>query len=376
MKTYIGILTSGGDAPGMNAAVRSIFRRIKAVNPENEVVLFREGLNGLAGRLEINHLRGIERPVIRDIIHRGGTFIGTGRIPELKDPPPDCEDVEAWNRRRAEITDVAVVNLRQLALKAVVVVGGDGSFKGMHHIVSAYNKRYGDPIRLIGIPATIDNDIWGTESSIGFDTALNTVLLCLRNLRDTIDSHRRCAILEVMGNSSGWIALSAGVAGGATTIMLPEIGDTHSVDKVVERVRAAVRLEYRYITIVMAEGVRKASGDPRIGETLKEAIESDAEIRRLLGRPLETRLNIIGYLARGGRPSAADNLLASRFGAAAADAALRPDLDGPMMTALVNDQIILRPMEEVVRQSPRLITPQTELLNVASSLLIQPDQSF
>ncbi|MFN3197697.1 MAG: 6-phosphofructokinase [Bradymonadia bacterium] len=376
MKTYIGILTSGGDAPGMNAAVRAVFRRIKAVSPDNEVVLFREGLNGLAGRLEINHLRGIERPLIRDIIHRGGTFIGTGRIPELKDPPADCEDVDAWNRRRQEITDVAVVNLRQLALKAVVVVGGDGSFKGMHHIVSAYNNRYGDPIKLVGIPATIDNDIWGTEYSIGFDTSLNTVLLCLRNLRDTIDSHRRCAILEVMGNTSGWIALSAGLAGGATTIMLPEISSTHDVQRVVERVRAAVRLEYRYIIVVMAEGARKASGNPQLAETLRDAIESDVEIKRLLGRPLETRLNTIGYLARGGRPSAADNLLACRLGAAAADAALDDSSMDPVMTALVNNQLKLRSLTEVVERSPHLITPETELLKMAQSLLIQPDQSF
>ena len=158
----IGILTSGGDAPGMNAAVRSVFRRIKASDPNNEVVLFREGLNGLAGRLEVNNLLNIEREAIRGIIHKGGTFIGTGRIPELK-PAPDNVDQDLWERRRSEITDVAVVNLRQLGLDAVVVVGGDGSFKGMSHIIESYRLKYQSPIRLVGIPATIDNDIWGTE---------------------------------------------------------------------------------------------------------------------------------------------------------------------------------------------------------------------
>ncbi len=372
----IGILTSGGDAPGMNAALRAAFRRIKASSPLHEVVLFREGLNGLAGRLAVNYLGNIERRSIRDIINRGGTFIGTGRVPELKPPPSDCKDIEAWERARKETTQVAVINLRQLGLSAVIVVGGDGSFKGMQHIANSYRETYGEDIRLVGIPATIDNDIWGTEASIGFDTALNNTVMCLRNLRDTIDSHRRCAILEVMGNTSGWIALSAGIAGGATTIMLPEIPDTWNMEKVLARVRAAVRHEYRYIIIVMAEGVRERSGNDRLGEDLRRAIETDSEIKRMLGRPLETRLNIIGYLARGGRPSAFDNLLASRLGVAAADAALDHNLAEPVMAGLVGNKVVLFPFGQVVANSPRLIQPTDDLIDVASSLLVQEDQNF
>lgn len=371
----IGILTSGGDAPGMNAAVRAVFRTVKARSAENEVVLFREGLNGLAGRLEVNYLASISRSDLRDIINRGGTFIGTGRVPELKPPPADCEDVRLWERKRREITDVAVINIRQLDLDAVVVIGGDGSFKGLTHIAAAYLERYGEPVGLIGVPATIDNDIWGTETSIGFDTALNNTVACLRNLRDTIDSHRRCAILEVMGNSSGWIAMATGIAGGATTIMIPEVPRSFDLEEVLARVRAAVRLEYRYITIVMAEGVRVVSGNRHLGEVLRERIEGDAEIRRVLGRPLETRLNIIGYLARGGRPSAADNLLASRLGSAAADVALNPP-DAPVMMGLYNSRITARPLAEVVERSPRRITDDEEMLRVVESLLVQENQEF
>lgn len=373
----IGILTSGGDAPGMNAAVRAVFRTVKARSAENEVVLFREGLNGLAGRLEVNYLASISRSDLRDIINRGGTFIGTGRVPELKPPPADLDDdgKAAWERRRQEITDVAVINIRQLGLDAVVVIGGDGSFKGLTHIAEAYRARYGKSVGLIGVPATIDNDIWGTETSIGFDTALNNTVACLRNLRDTIDSHRRCAILEVMGNSSGWIAMSTGIAGGATTILIPEVPRSYDVEEVLARVRAAVRLEYRYITIVMAEGVRKASGDPRLGETLRDRIEGDAEIRRILGRPLETRLNIVGYLARGGRPSAADNLLASRLGSAAADVALAPP-KAPVMMGLYNNRITPQPLAEVVKRSPKRITDDEEMLRVVDSLLVQENQEF
>ena len=372
----MGILTSGGDAPGMNAAVRAVFRRIKDQDPLNEVVLFKEGLNGLAGRLEVNYLGNIERDAIRGIIHRGGTFIGTGRVLELKPPPDDCEDVEAWARKRKEVTDVAVVNLRQLSLDSVVVVGGDGSFKGMSHIVSAYQERYGEPLGLVGVPGTIDNDIWGTEATIGFDTALNNSVAALRSLRDTIESHRRCAILEVMGNTSGWIALASGVAGGATTIMVPEMPESYDLARVLERVRAAVRLEYRSIIIVMAEGVKKVAQRPQLAEELRALIEGDAEIQELLGRPLETRVNIIGYIARGGSPSARDNLIASMLGCAAADQALLKELSEPVMVGLCGDGPCLTPMREVIERSPKLITSDTALWETAHSLLISRNQSF
>ena len=371
----IGILTSGGDAPGMNAAVRAAFRRIKASNRDHEVVLFKEGLNGLAGRLEVNYLSNIDRGAIRGIIHKGGTFIGTGRIPELKPAPADCEDVEAWNRRRQEITDVAVVNLRQLGLDSLIVVGGDGSFKGMSHIVDSYFQRYQDPISLVGIPATIDNDIWGTEDTIGFDTALNNTVSALRQLRDTIESHRRCAILEVMGNSSGWIALSAGLAGGATTIMVPEIEESYEIESILARVRASIRLSYRSIILVMAEGVKKKSNRPRLAEELRVLIENDSEIQNLLGRPLETRINIIGYIARGGQPSARDNLLASQLGCAAADLALSDAIE-PTMVGINRAKVSQVPMEHVIANSPRLVSTEVELWDVAKSLLVNMDQNF
>jgi len=361
----------------MNAAIRAVFRRVKAVSPDHEVVLFREGLNGLAGRLEVNFDRNIDRTRVRDIIHRGGTFIGTGRLVELADPPETVVGAErdAWLRRQRELIDPAVVNLRQLGLDAIVVIGGDGSFKGCAVIAAAYEQRFQTPLRAVGVPGTIDNDIWGTEFSIGFDTALNNTVDALRKLRDTIDSHRRCAVLEVMGNSSGWIALAAGIAGGAVTIMLPEVEETYRIESVLERIRSAARLDYRYIIVVMAEGVRKASGRPRLGEELVRLIEDDPEVREALGRPLEARLNTIGYLARGGHPTAFDNLLASRLGVAAADAALN-GATVPVMVGLVNNQVAVHPLSEVTRQSPRLVRPDDELLQVAGSLLVHAHQPF
>ncbi len=372
----IGILTSGGDAPGMNGAVRAAFRRIKAVNPQHEVVLFKEGLNGLAGRLEVNHLESIQRQAMRGIMHKGGTFIGTGRIPELKPCPEDYPDPEAWNRRRAEITDVAVVNLRQLGLDAIIVIGGEGSFKGLTYIVNAYQDRYKEHLTLVGVPGTIDNDIWGTEDTIGFDTALNNTVDALRKLRDTIESHRRCVILEVMGNSSGWLALASGIAGGVTTIMIPENPESYDLDLVLTRVRSALRLKYRSIIVVMAEGVKKASKNPKIAEDFRQKVEADPVITKLLGRPLETRVNIIGYIARGGQPSARDNLLASKLGFAAANAALDGGALEPIMVGIKRSEVVWCPMREVVEQSPRLIDEDSELWEIAQSLLIAEDQTF
>jgi 6-phosphofructokinase 1 len=372
----IGILTSGGDSPGMNAAIRAAFRRIKDISSKHEIVLFKEGLNGLAGRLEVNYLDNIDRSMIRGIIHRGGTFIGTGRIPELKPPPKDCKDIVQWERKRQEITDVAVVNLRQLGLDGVIVIGGDGSFKGMSNIVESYQKRYDQNIRLVGIAGTIDNDVWGTDLSIGFDTALNNIVWTMRNLRDTSESHRRCIILEVMGNNSGALALSAGIAGGATTVMVPENPSSYDIESILASVRAAVRLSYRSMIIVMAEGVKKLSENANIAEDIRQRIETDPEIKEILGRPLETRINIIGYIARGGQPSAVDNLIASRFGCAAADAVLDPNLVEPIMVGLNGSQIQHVKLSDVVEKSPRLMSPHDEIWVIADSLFVKENQSF
>jgi 6-phosphofructokinase 1 len=372
----VGILTSGGDAPGMNGAVRAAFRRIKAMNPKNEVILFKEGLNGLAGRLEVNHLESIQRQAMRGIMHKGGTFIGTGRIPELKPCPDNYPDPEAWNRRRAEITDVAVVNLRQLGLDAIIVIGGEGSFKGLSYIVNAYEERYKEDLTLIGVPGTIDNDIWGTEDTIGFDTALNNTVDALRKLRDTIESHRRCVILEVMGNTSGWLALAAGIAGGVTTIMIPERPESYDLEQVLARIRPALALKYRSIIVVMAEGVKKASKNPNIAEELRQKVESDPVITKLLGRPLETRVNIIGYIARGGPPSARDNLLASQLGYSAGSAAIDGGMLEPIMVGIQRSEVVWSAMKEVIAHSPRLIEEDAELWSIAQSLLISADQTF
>ena len=204
----IGILTSGGDAPGMNAAIRAAFRCLKMRAPDCELILFRDGFRGLARRLDSASDRSVDRKDVRDIIHRGGTFIGTGRVPELVLPPAGVPDFAARVAAREAFLRVAAVNLFQHQIEALIVIGGDGSFCGAQAIASAYRQTFpGRPFRVIGLPGTIDNDLHGTDYSIGYDTALNNVVDSLRKLRDTIESHRRAIILEVMGNTSGWLAL-------------------------------------------------------------------------------------------------------------------------------------------------------------------------
>jgi 6-phosphofructokinase len=223
----VGILTSGGDAPGMNAAVRAAFRSLKMRAPDSELMLFRDGFRGLAGRLDSASDRSVDRKDVRDIIHRGGTFIGTGRVSELLLPPPDAPDRAERLAAREAFLRVAAVNLFQTQVESLMVIGGDGSVPRRPVIAEAYRATFPKrPFRVIGIPGTIDNDLYGTDFSIGYDTALNNVVDSIRKLRDTIESHRRAIILEVMGNTSGWLALQSAIAGGAAAVAIPEVEET------------------------------------------------------------------------------------------------------------------------------------------------------
>ena len=377
----IAILTSGGDAPGMNAAIRSIFRCVKTSNPRNEVVLFKNGFRGLAGRLEANMDVNVQRKELRGILNRGGTFIGTGRVVELLPVPEGAPDAERRLRERKAFLDVAGVNLYQLGIDGLVVIGGDGSYQGAYTIAQSYRAQFDRQLRVVGIPGTIDNDIHGTDYTIGFDTALANTVDALRKIRDTVESHRRAIILEVMGNTSGWIALSAGIAAGASAIALPEIPESYDQERIINRCIAALRHDYRYFIVVMAEGVKKASGDPYYSEKLAAAIGRHEEIARILGHPMSVRTNIIGHLARGGTPSAFDNILAARFGFAATQAVLG-ELELPqewshdVAVALQGRDIVHLPLREVALHGPRLVQADDPLYQLSHQLAVQEDQFF
>lgn len=376
----IGILTSGGDAPGMNAAVRAAFRSVKMKSTEREIIFFRDGFRGLAGRLDTSTESNVTRTDVRDIIHRGGTFLGTGRVPELKLPEGQPEDLEARLQARAAFLRVAAVNLYQFDTRALVVIGGDGSFRGARLIAETYRSTFPDrPFRVVGIPATIDNDLYGTEYSIGFDTALNNVVESIRKVRDTVESHHRCILLEVMGNTSGWLALQSAIAGGASLVCIPEIEELHDTDRIIQRLAEGARMNYRYFIIVVAEGVPKRLGGQWL-EALRGRIEASEDIRAALGAPMEVRINSVGHVARGGSPSGFDNTLAGMLGMAAADVVLGGMEDGDAHEDVVvgyrGGRTVVTPLQEVVDRSPRLVTRDSPLYRLSERLMLQDEQPF
>ena len=271
----IGILTSGGDSPGMNAAVRAVVRR--ALYEGIEVCGIRRGYEGLIK----GDVFDMDISSVADIIHRGGTFLGTARSLEFKTD-------EGFQKAR-NIIDI-------FGIDGMVVIGGDGSMAGAQKLSNA-------GIPTIGIPGTIDNDLGYTEYSIGFHTAVNTVLSAIGNIRDTSTSHGRANIIEVMGRACGDIALYAGVAGGAESILIPE--KEVDMDTVCKRIINGVNRGKLHSIIILAEGAKIDSKD------LVSEIESIAG--------METRMTVLGHIQRGGIPTAFDRIIASKFGSRAVE---------------------------------------------------------
>ncbi|PLS16971.1 6-phosphofructokinase [Bacillus sp. M6-12] len=270
----IGVLTSGGDSPGMNAAVRAVVR--KAIYHNLEVYGIYHGYQGLIE----GDIKKLELGSVGDIIHRGGTMLYSARCPEFRTEEGQLKGIE---------------QLKKFGIEGLVVIGGDGSYRG----AKALTER-GFPC--VGVPGTIDNDIPGTEFTIGFDTALNTVIDAIDKIRDTATSHERTYIIEVMGRDAGDIALWAGLAGGAETILIPE--DKSSMDEIVSKLMRGHERGKKHSIIVVAEGV--GSG-----------VDFARKIQEMTN--FETRVTVLGHTQRGGSPTASDRVLASRLGAHAVE---------------------------------------------------------
>lgn len=313
----IAVLTSGGDAPGMNAAIRAVVR--KGVYHGLEVIGVYRGYQGL--------IRGDLKPLslgsVGDIIHRGGTMLYTARSEEFK---------------TEEGQEKAVKTLREHGVEGLVVIGGDGSFRGAMKLTQR-------GIPTVGVPGTIDNDIPGTDFTIGFDTAINTVIQAIDKIRDTATSHERTYVVEVMGRDAGDIALWAGLADGAESILIPEA--PYDLDEVVERLQRGNKRGKKHSIILVAEGV--ASG-----------VEVGEEIRRRTG--WETRVTVLGHIQRGGSPTAFDRVLASRMGAAAVDLILEGKAN--QMVAIQNNEIRGIPFEEAFKQKHRLDLSMYQLAGI------------
>lgn len=266
----IGVLTSGGDAPGMNAAVRSVVRT--ACENNMEVVGILRGYSGLInGDLVEMNIRSVS-----DIIHRGGTILYSARCLEFKTEEGIQKGIDTCKKNHID---------------GIVVIGGDGSFRGARDL-----SLRGIPC--IGVPGTIDNDIACTDYTIGYDTCLNTIMDMVDRVRDTTESHDRCSVIEVMGRKAGFLALNAGIAVGATTILVPEF-DYDIERDVIERMRRTQKTGKRHFIIVVAEGIGGV-------EQLARKIENDTGV--------ESRAVILGHVQRGGAPTCKDRVVASQMG--------------------------------------------------------------
>ncbi|MBS4023242.1 MAG: 6-phosphofructokinase [Dethiobacter sp.] len=315
----IAVMTSGGDAPGMNAAIRTVVR--KGIYEKLEVIGIQRGFQGLVA----SDFIPMELGSVADIIHRGGTILRTARAPEFL---------------QKEYQLRAVYNLHQQHIDAVIVIGGGGSFQGAHVLL-----QHG--IKVIGLPGTIDNDITGTDSCIGFDTAVNNVIEAVNKVRDTAMSHERIYVIEVMGRTSGHIALAAGLAGGAESILVPEI--PYNLGDICTRIRRGIDRGKLHSIIIVAEGAASAL---EVGKALEEQLQMDI------------RVTVLGHIQRGGTPTAFDRIFASQIASTAVDLLLAGTFD--VMVGLKNNHISITPLVDVLSQKKPLAIDLYRLAEVLS----------
>ncbi len=315
----IGVITSGGDAPGMNAVIRAVVRA--AIYHGLEVIGIEEGYVGLLA----NKMRPLDTHSVSGIIHKGGTILKTLRCKEIR--------TDQGIEKAAKI-------LKKNNIEGLIVIGGEGSFK------AAYRIHNVSEIPIMGIPASIDNDIPRTDETIGFDTAVNTALEALDRVRDTAESHERVFIVEIMGKKRGFLALEVGLAGGADIILIPEI--PYEMEDLCQRIREMKQKGKMSCIVVMAEGF----GDCR---EIAARIQDNVDI--------EVRLTVLGYIQRGGSPTADSRILASRLGAKAVELLLNGEKS--KMVGLREREIIPVDMEFVYKEKKPI---NEDLYNLAKML--------
>ncbi|HHG85927.1 MAG TPA: 6-phosphofructokinase [Bacteroidetes bacterium] len=320
----IGVLTSGGDAPGMNACIRAVVRT--GVYYRKEVVGICSGYDGLI----CGDFQELKARTVGKIIHRGGTFLKSGRSDAF---------MQAEGRKKA------YQNLVEKGIDALITIGGNGTFYGAH----LFGEEYGIPI--IGIPGTINNDLNGTDYAIGFDTATNTVVEAVDQIRDTAASHGRLFFVEVMGKHSGAIAMHAGLAAGAEAIQVPENGlSTEELVRILDRNWKSSK---SFSLVIVAEG-----------ETSGRSFDLAKEVGEKLDY-YDIKVTILGYLQRGGRPSCLDRMLASRMGVGAVEGLLEGKKD--VMTGIVCNKLVYSPLLDALKRGP---ATGDDLLRIASILSI------
>ena len=316
----IGVFTSGGDSPGMNAAIRSVVRTCAYMNIEC-VGIYR----GYEGMIE-GDFKPMDARSVNNIINKGGTILKSARSLEFRTP-----------EGRAK----AYANLKKEGIDAFVVIGGDGSFTG----AMIFNQEYNFPV--IGIPGTIDNDIYGTTYTVGFDTALNTVVEVIDKIRDTASSHNRLFFVEVMGRDVGHIALNAGVGAGAEEILIPE--ENLGLDRLLESLKRSKQSGKSSSIVVVAEGDKTGKN---VFE-LKEYVEEHIPI-------YDVRVSVLGHMQRGGSPSCFDRVLASRMGVKAVEALLEGK--SSLMVGIQDNKLTLTPLIKAIKGHTKI---DKELIRVS-----------
>ena len=303
----IGVFTSGGDAPGMNAAIRAVTRA--AISNEIKVKAIYRGYKGLID----DDIKEFSTQDVSGIVQRGGTIIKTARCMEFKTP---------------EGRQQAYDNMVKEGIDALVAIGGDGTFTGARLFAQEYN------VPIVGIPGTIDNDLWGTDATIGYDTALNTIMHCVDMLRDTATSHERVFLVEVMGRDAGFLTLNAAIAAGAEAAIIPERAT------ILEQIEEAIgqgRRKSKNSSIVLVQEHAIEGGAQAVAKMMEEAHPE-----------YSTRVTILGHLQRGGSPTAYDRILASRMGIAAIQALLEEQRN--VMIGIQNDEIVYVPLTKAIHE--------------------------
>jgi 6-phosphofructokinase 1 len=316
----VGVLTSGGDSPGMNAAIRSVVRTCAYYNIEC-IGIYR----GYQGMIE-GDFKEMGARSVHNIVNKGGTILKSARSKDF---------MTAEGRKKA------YENLKEANVDALVVIGGDGSFTG----AEVFNKEYGFPV--MGIPGTIDNDIFGTSHTLGYDTALNTVVEAIDKIRDTASSHNRLFFVEVMGRDAGHIALNSGIGAGAEEILIPE--EDLGLERLLESLRRSKLSGKSSSIVVIAEG-------DKIGKNvfeLKDYVEENMP-------EYDVRVSVLGHMQRGGSPSCFDRVLASRLGVKAVESLLEGKSN--FMVGLFHDKVHLTPLEQAIKGHSEI---DKELLRVS-----------
>ncbi len=320
----IGVLTSGGDAPGMNAAVRAVVRA--AIYNKLKVVGVMQGYHGLI----LDRMEAMTSRSVSNIIHQGGTILKSARSETFRTPE---------GRKKA------YENLKKRGVDALVVIGGDGTFTGAR----IFGQEHNFPI--VGVPGTIDNDLFGTDYTIGYDTALNTVIQAVDKIRDTASAHSRLFFIEVMGRDAGFLALRSGIASGAEAILVPEI-DTE-MKQLHDFLEKGFNKDKSSSIVLVAEGEKFNGGAIAVAERVaKEYPDYD------------TRVTILGHIQRGGSPSAFDRVTASRMGVSAVEALM--DDQKSIMIGLVNKEIVHVPFNQALKHKKSLNPSLVELTEVLS----------